>query len=47
MSAVDAGWGHTCAVATSSAKCWGYNEYGQLGNNSTTASSTPINVLPQ
>ena len=47
VSAVDAGWGHTCAVASSSAKCWGFNDYGQLGNNSTTGSPTPVNVLPQ
>lgn len=35
---------HTCVVANSQAYCWGSNTYGQLGNNSTTASSTPVAV---
>lgn len=37
-SVVTAGYGHTCVVVETAAKCWGANAYGQLGNNSTTDS---------
>ena len=36
VTAITAGVDHTCAVADGKAYCWGYNDYGQLGNNSTT-----------
>ncbi len=37
---------HTCAVSNSGyVYCWGSNTYGQLGNNSTTQSYVPIQVL--
>ncbi len=40
-----AGTYHTCARLTDgSAKCWGYNFYGQLGDGTTTAASTPQTV---
>lgn len=52
--AVAAGQGHTCAVLDdNTARCWGHNFYGQLGNNTTfslpneqggTDSHTPVTV---
>jgi alpha-tubulin suppressor-like RCC1 family protein len=39
------GGGHSCGLATGGvAYCWGQNDFGQLGNGSTTNSSSPFAV---
>ncbi len=45
---IQAGAFHTCAIQTSGkAKCWGMNDNGQIGNNSTTNVATPSDVVEQ
>ena len=42
---IAAGEDHTCAIVNGSAKCWGRNDVGQLGNNSTVDKSlVPVQV---
>jgi len=42
---ISAGFGHTCAIASDEqAYCWGWNNGGQLGNNSTADSAVPVAV---
>ncbi len=43
-TSVSVGYGHICAIADGKAYCWGGNSSGQLGNGTTTTSSTPVAV---
>ncbi|MGK5083654.1 putative Ig domain-containing protein [Bdellovibrionota bacterium FG-1] len=48
ITSVSAGRSHTCAFSSAgTVYCWGDNFYGQLGNNSTTASHSPIKAISQ
>ena len=42
---VSAGWRHTCAIlGDGTVRCWGENEFGQLGDGTTTSRTTPVPV---
>jgi alpha-tubulin suppressor-like RCC1 family protein len=46
VAAIAGGGYHTCALTTAGGvKCWGYNGYGQLGDNSTTQRNAPVDVV--
>ncbi len=45
ISQISAGSSHTCATKTDgTAYCWGFNSNGQLGDNTTSTRSTPVQV---
>jgi alpha-tubulin suppressor-like RCC1 family protein len=45
VGALSAGGGHTCTLVDGgTAKCWGYNYYGQIGDGTKTDRTTPTNV---
>ncbi|MFN8489081.1 MAG: cohesin domain-containing protein [Caldilineaceae bacterium] len=46
VQAITAGWRHTCALTTSGGvKCWGWNDYGQLGDGSLNGRPIPGDVV--
>lgn len=45
ITALSAGGGHACAIVAGEAWCWGYNQFGQLGDNGSSDRSVATRVL--
>ena len=46
VTSIGAGFYHTCAlIAGGAMKCWGYNQYGALGDGSSATRTTPVDVV--
>jgi serine/threonine protein kinase/alpha-tubulin suppressor-like RCC1 family protein len=46
VSTVSAGFAHTCARASNgTVRCWGWNQFGQLGDGTLTHRPTPVTVV--
>lgn len=48
VTAIAAGYSHSCAIVGGAAKCWGYDGYGQLGNgiiNDAQLTPSPVSLL--
>ncbi|HEY3381090.1 MAG TPA: IPT/TIG domain-containing protein [Vicinamibacterales bacterium] len=45
VNTVAVGTGHVCATSASGVKCWGDNDYGQLGDGTTTTPAAPVDVV--
>ncbi len=46
VTAIATGYTHSCALTTAGAmKCWGKNDFGQLGDNTQNDSKTPVAVM--
>jgi len=47
VAQISAGYFHTCAlVSDGTVACWGYNNFGQLGDGGSTESNVPRSVVP-
>jgi alpha-tubulin suppressor-like RCC1 family protein len=43
--AIAVGHDHACAATSAGVKCWGSNSHGELGDGTTTATNTPVEVI--